>query len=176
MFDKVKKQISKFIVNRNYLKKSKQIINFNTFMTNSIDFLFLMPNDDSDFRNCFDLIKYFVIHKKNVTIFLPEYKYNIIPQKEKYKIITYNIQEVTKFGLPTNSLIENLKRKSFDVVVDLNRGDDILYAAIINIVEADYKVGFSKSNSDNYYNFQVLGNESNSEDAYRKLMESLLMF
>ena len=132
MLEKVKRQISKYLVAKNFFKRTRQIINFNAFMSNSIDFLFLMPLDDADFRQCFDLIKYFIIHKKNVTIFLPEHKYNLIPQKEKYKIVTYNIHEITRFSLPSASLIENLKRKSFDVVIDLNRSEDTLYAAIIS--------------------------------------------
>jgi len=176
MFEKVKKQISKFIVRRSYHSKVRQIINFNNFVKDSIDYLFLMPEDDADFRNCFDLIRYFIIHKKNVTIFLPEHKYNLIPQKDKYKIITYNLHEVTKFSLPTHSLIENIKRKSFDIVIDLNRDEHIYYEAIINVIDSLYRVGFTKTNSDKYYNFQVADDRSSPEIAYRKLLESLLMF
>ncbi len=175
MLNEIKNTIAHYIIRKKFLSPKNQLL-FNDFATKAIDYLVLMPAEDSDFNISLDLIKYFVSHNKNVSLFLPEHKYNLIPQKEKYKFIPYTYKDITKFKLPDKELYARLRSKSFDIAIDLNRNENVFYTAVINSVDCKVRVGFRKKDSDKYYNFQISDGERNSEISYKILLNSLQMF
>jgi hypothetical protein len=135
-----------------------------------------MPKEDSDFYHCLDILKYFLIHKKIITLFLPEYKYNLIPEKEKYKFISYLPEHVNGFYLPNKILVDRLKTREFDIVIDLNRHYDIFFSAIVNVVQSRLRVGFNKELCEKYYNLSISDNSSEPEVAFRMFLNYLQMF
>ncbi len=176
MINEAKNNIAKYIFNKKFLNKNYSINIGNKFLSASNDFLFLLPGNDNDFKNGFDVVRYFLIHKKNITLFLPEYKINLVPEGRKYSFIGYGIQDVNKIGLPNKNLIDKLREKKFDVVVDLNRNENLFYIAVANIVNAKFRVGFKRKQTETYYNFQVINRKLNSEISYRNLLNSVKMF
>ena len=46
--------------------------------------------NDLDFNNSFDVAKYFRIHKKNVTLLIPEHKVNSVNISNHYDYISYD--------------------------------------------------------------------------------------
>lgn len=150
--------------------------NFSDFVESSIDYLIILPLNDSDFANSFDVAKYFKIHKKEVTLLLPEHKVNSVNITSHYKHISYAMNDISKIGLPTKSYIEKLSNHSFDVLIDLERENNLFLAAITSLMHAKFKVGFSKPEIENIYNFQLINNKINSEISYRNLLNSLKMF
>jgi hypothetical protein len=176
MFENLKLKLARIIVRKKYLKKNLEPIVFNKIITDAQDFFVIMPESDVDFYNAHDLLKYLIIHRKNVTLFLPEHKYNLMPEKDKYKFISFNLLEKTKLFLPDQNLTERLKNKLFDVVIDLNRKENIFFSAVANIVNSKLRISFTKENSESYYNFQFAGSTDNSEVAFRNLLNFLQMF
>ena len=91
-------------------------------------------------------------------------------------IILVMIEDITKFGLPTKSYIDKLNEYKFDVLIDLERDDNLFLTAVTSLINAKYKVGFKKAEVDNLYNFQLINTKINSEISYRNLLNSLKMF
>lgn len=86
MLEEIKKHIAHFIIKNKYLNKNAGPIHFNGFLTNSHNLLIIMPKQDKDFIYALDILRYFQIHKKNITLFLPEHKYNPVPEKKSLNI------------------------------------------------------------------------------------------
>ena len=176
MLNSIKKSIAEFIIKRYYVKSTVNVRSFKNFVKNSIDYLCLLPQNDADFADSLNVIRYLILHKKNVTVLLPEHKYNLLQVKDSIQTITYKIDDVNKLGLPSKRMRNFLTQKSFDCVVDLNRSDSHFLVAVSFSVDSDFRIGFTKKGSDNYYNFQVANNEINAEISYKNLLNSLSMF
>lgn len=176
MLENVKRKISLHLITKKFLQKPYPVIKFGNFVKDSRDFLILMPADEKEFYLCNDFIKYLIIHKKHVTLFVPEHKLNLLQDRHKYYQITYSFEQVTKFELPNDSLINKMNSREFDVVVDLNREESLLHSSITNVVSAKYRIGFSKDNADKFYNFQVINHQDNPEISYRNLLNYFQMF
>jgi len=175
MFENTKHKTAEFIVRKKYLRKQTFNINFKNFISSSSDILIILPDPIEDFENSIEVVRYLSIHKKNVSVFLSESRKKNIPKIPNVKKLFFNEKEISKLGLPKNRLTEKLKKDTYDIVIDLNLGDDLFSSAIANIPLSSYRVGFKKKDSDIYYNFQIPG-KINSENSYRFLLNSFEMF
>ena len=176
MLENLKLQLARFIVRRKYLKKNLEPIMFNKAISGAVDFFIILPGNDAEFSHSFELLRYLIIHRKSVTLFLPEHKYNLIPEKDRYRFISFNLLQRTKLNLPASSLIELLENKTFDVVIDLNRQEDIFFSAVTNIVKSRLRICFNKEHSSAYYNFLFADNQNIPEVAFRNMLNFLQMF
>lgn len=176
MFEGLKKKIAHYLVKRKYLRKSIGQLVFTNVISNSHDLFIVMPKDDKDFFHSFDILKYYQIHKKIITLFLPEHKYSLIPEKEKFKFISYHPHQITRFNLPPKNLVSRLSQKEYDIVIDLNRQEDVFFSAISNIVKSKIRVSFEKELSDRYYSMQIADKQSDPEVSYRNFLSYLKMF
>lgn len=176
IIDSLKQNIGQYLLQKKFIKENKEIVQYNKFFSESINFLVMMPTDEHDFNNCFEILRFFLIHKKNVYLVVPEYKVSLVPEYNRYKHIKYTLDNKNKLGLPTKEFISEIMKKEFDVVVDLNRDDDLFLSAISTSVDVKFRIGFRKEKSDLLYNFQIPADQINSEISYRNLLNSLRMF
>jgi len=176
MFEKLKKNIAHFIVKRKYLKQNANTICYNEFLTNSHNILLIMPKNEKEFFNAFDILRYYQVHKKNITLFLPEHKYNSVPEKEKYKYISYSLFQITRLNLPNKSLRNKLKNIEIDAVIDLNRSEEIFFSTVTNIVKSKMRVGFKRDLMDIYYNLVIDQKQDDPELAFKGFLATLQMF
>ncbi len=176
MFESLKKKYAHFVIRKKYLNKDVKQINYNSILSEATDFFFIMPKEDNDFYHSLDILRYFLIHKKIITLFLPEHKYNLIPEKEKYKFISYMPEQINRFFLPTLTLREGLQSREFDAVIDLNRAEDIFFSAIANTVRSKVRIAFSRHTLSNYYNLLITDKNPDGELAYRSFLTYLKMF
>jgi hypothetical protein len=176
LIDDLKNKMGYLIFKKKIFKEYKSARSYTDFVEKSVNYLIILPLNDPDFANSFDIAKYFKIHKKDITLFLPEHKVNLGNISSKYKYISYDIDDITRFGLPTKKFTERLREHSFDVIIDLERDNNLFFAAITSLIDADFKVGFKKPEMENLYNFQMVNTKINSEISYRNLLNSLKMF
>ncbi len=176
MLEKLKYFVAKIIFRRKFTKSLDELLPYNEFFSKSLDFFLLLPIKESDFHECQDILKYLKIHKKFVTIFIPEYKLNLFQNPKEYKFVTYQPDEITKFDLPSKNLLEKIIKKNYDCLIDLTRTVNLFNAAVSNSVNAKYRIGFVKGEEYSIYNFQVAQNEINAEISYKNLLNSLRMF
>ncbi|MBK8945490.1 MAG: hypothetical protein IPM32_09510 [Ignavibacteriae bacterium] len=158
------------------LKNFDNKFSFNNFIEESLDYILILPLNDNDFNNSLDVAKYFQIHKKNVTLYLPEHRKNLVRLPNNFNAITYSFDNLTKLGLPNKQLKEKIDNQKFDVLVDLEREENLFLVSSVTLINAKFKVGFKKYNVENLYNFQLVNTEINSEISYRNLLNSLKMF
>ena len=71
MFEGLKRKIAHFIIRKKYLRKNIKGISLNHVISNSNDLFFIMPKNDKDFFHSLEILKYYQIHKKIITLFLP---------------------------------------------------------------------------------------------------------
>ena len=176
MFEGLKRKIAHYLIRRKYLRKNIQQLVFTNIISGSHDLFIVMPKEDKDFFHSLDILKYYQIHKKVITLFLPEYKYSLIPEKEKFKFISYHPHQVTRFNLPDKNLVSRLTGKEFDIVIDLNRKENVFFSAISNIVQSKIRVSFEKELSGRYYTMQITDKQSEPELSYRSFLSYLKMF
>lgn len=176
MLEEYKNRVGYYIFKKKMFREYDSSFSFNDFIEKSSNYLIILPLNDSDFNNSFDVAKYFRIHKKEVTLFLPEHKVNTINISSHYKYISYSFDDITKFGLPSKNFIQKLSEQNFDVLIDLERDTNLFFAAVTSLANAKFKVGFKKSGLDKLYNFQLVNTKINSEISYRNLLNSLKMF
>ncbi|MFA3782511.1 hypothetical protein ABRY23_05535 [Melioribacteraceae bacterium 4301-Me] len=175
MLNKIKTKLAYFLIKKKYLLKTGPIY-FNNIVSTAKDIFIVLPKNDNDFYHSLFILRYYLLHKKRVTIFLAAHRYNLIPEKEKYKYISYLPVEMNKFYLPGKKLIERLKVDKYDVLIDLNRDEDVFLTAVSCIVAAKLKIGFMKKDADFYYNLILTNQELEAEVCYKKMLNSLQMF
>ena len=103
-----------------------------------------MPENETDFYYSFELIEYIREKQKKITIFLPDFKVNLLPDNLASDKISFNAEDITRFNLPTKSLSLKLSGKDSDIVIDLNRNENLFCSGISNILNTKYRIGFKK--------------------------------
>lgn len=176
MFENIKKRIAIYLIKKRYINKNQSPVAFADFNKKALSYLVIVPENDEDFKNSFLVIRYLVSIGKSVTLFISEHKYSVIPEKEKYKVLSFSIQQMTKLNIPDPILSEKLSKRSFDVVLNLNRQDNLFINAVPFIVNSTYRVGFKNGAISDYFNLQLPLNENNSKISYENLLNSLKMF
>ncbi len=176
MFEEYKNKIGYFLLKKKLVKNFGSTNSFNNFITDSSKYVIVLPLNDIEFSNSFDIVKYFNIHKKHITLLLPEHKVNTHNLIKNLNYISYNFDDVTNFGLPSKLFTKKLKESEFDVLIDLERESNLFLAAVTILINAKYKVGFKKNEITNIYNFELANSKINSEISYRNLLNSLKMF
>lgn len=176
MLENIKRRFAHYLLSRKFLKRNEKHLQFNKIISNSKSFLLLLPEDNNELNNSLDLIKYLLIHKKNITIFINEKNYNPFPAKDKFNFITYGFNDITKLNLPSKNLVNKLKGKNYDIVIDLNRKENTFFSAVANIVESKARISFKKDFSENYYNLLFNNKQDETELAFRSFLEVIRMF
>jgi hypothetical protein len=175
MLEKLKERVGTFLLIRQLKRNVTVEINFNNFISSSNSILVICPEEPADFQFASEIGSYLLSIGKSVTVFLPEYKLNVLSIKNKVKSLTYGSNDISWLGLPAKEFRRNLETFACDVAIDLNLKDSLFASATTNYIKSKFKIGFVKSNSDLYYNFQ-LPNQINNENSYRNLLNSFRMF
>ncbi len=174
MLENIKNGIAGKLLTGYIRKKNYPEVKFSGFFTNSLSILIIMPDEESELIKAKEILDAFISENKSVYVFLPEHKVSLINNKS-VKPITFREEDISRLGLPKKELKNTISGKQFDIVIDLNRADNLFYSAISNYFDAEVRVGFVKDKSDLYYNFQV-PNRINNENSYRNLLNSFKMF
>jgi ADP-heptose:LPS heptosyltransferase len=135
-----------------------------------------MPEDETEFHQSFMVLKFLDETKKNSYIFTHDFRVSLIPTKFRPHVIEHTIGETNRLNLATHKLIEKLKEKKFQAVIDLNIKDNIFFSHIISSIDVPMRIGFKKNNSDKYYNIQINPEDSKPEISYKNLVNCLNMF
>lgn len=157
-------------------KKSKKTHNlFNKFISSSKKIIILVDESVTDKSLLIELIKYFLGNEKHLTLLLPSNMMSLLSDFSKIELITFNPIDINFLGFPKKNILEKLDKKSFDVLLDLSIKENFFNIYINKFLEVNFSVGFKKPRADAYYNFQIKP-ETISENSYRNLLNSLIMF
>ncbi len=114
MFEELKRKYAHFVIRRKYLRKRNETIEFKKAVSDAREFFVIMPESENDFTNSLEIIKYLQIHKKELTLFLPESRHKELPNEKDFKFISYHTDQITKYFLPRKNLISRISTKKFD--------------------------------------------------------------
>ncbi len=175
MLKSIKLKIARIIVNKK-IKNDYKKQSYTNFLKNSVSFFILMPDNEIYFHHALSIINFFETLSKDITVFTKDFQVNLLPIKYRNHSINFTLEDITKLNLPTNEFGNKLKEYEFDLVLDLNKEENLFYSLIANLVRAQVRIGFKKNNSDKYYNLQIENSEDNPEIFYKNLLNCLQMF
>ncbi len=177
MFDSIIKKINYTIAKNFYLKnKDSGALSFSNLIEKANEIFIVMPESDIDFSSAVNFADDLLKEKKQITFFIRDFRVSQIPNKNKIHYFDYGINDITKLKLPSKRLVDLLKEKKYDAVIDLNIEENIFAGVVSNLVDSKFRIGFTKINSDKFYNLQFSNLENNSALSYKNLLNSLKMF
>ena len=156
MFESIKQKLAVNFIKRKYISHHGKPVRFTSFAETALDFLVIMPEVDEDFKNSFLVSTFLLSKRKSVTMFISEHRYSIIPERERFRVLSFGPQQVTKMFLPDDALRNKLAQKKFDVVLNLNRVNNVFLNSIPFIVDTNYRVGFKKGEFSDFLNQSCL--------------------
>ena len=100
-----------------------------------------------------------------------------VKKRSHFQILTYSNDEMYFFGLPKSSMVEGIKSRSFDVVIDLNNDFSLMAAYVTMISDAKLRICLHHDKRDTIYNFQLRTNEDYSiGERFASLIKCLASF
>ncbi|HPN39268.1 MAG TPA: hypothetical protein PL041_12775 [Melioribacteraceae bacterium] len=166
-------------IGRYFLHKKLKVnekLTFNKFFSNSYDLFIIMPENDDNFKQAIKVVEFLKESKKNITLFLIDYQYNLFADNKLYELIYYQKDDKNWFNLPKLSILQKVNEHNYDIAINLSLDDTVFTPLIINKVKSKFRIGFKNSYSDLYYNFIVEPDKINSEISYKNLLNSLKLF
>jgi hypothetical protein len=176
MLTSLKEKITNSILDWKIKGKEYQNQSFSDFFKKAFNFLVIMPEEDADFAHSMQVLDYLERNKKHVTIFILDFRVSLLPLKYRPRVVEHNMASRSPLKLQSNKTIDKLEGMSFQVIIDLNRKEDKFCTYVASVVNAPFKIGFAKENSDKVYNFQVKENVQEPEIAYKNFLECLEKF
>jgi len=168
--------IAKYKINKSINNQIVSEMDFSSLLKKSYSFLVIMPDEEADFHHSMRVLEYLKAESKHATILTKDYRVSLINPKLRPNLIEYEIRDITKIKLPSKKLISKLSERNFDVVIDLNRKENLFYSYAASQTKSALKIGFEKKGSDKFYNFQVSYKGGEPEEAYKYLVKCLQMF
>ncbi len=175
--EKILHKIDSIKFKNEYKRVSASPKKFNAFIAESRDYIFLMPPDENAFREALAISAYFKLHKKNVTLVLPEHFVNTITYKEDYTFIVYSSNASNPDLRPDEQLLAACGEKEYDVLFDLTNDERLFYLFLAMKIKAEFKIALFEKENEKIYN--LLFNEpvgNNLEKSFRNLLNSIQMF
>lgn len=176
MIDSIKNKIAEIIISSKLKHKQQSEVSFAAAIKKSFSYLILMPEDDKDYRESFSVLEYLDSEGKVVTVLTNDFRVSLLPAKFRNKAIGFSINEVNTIKLPSHKLVEKFRNKKYDVVIDLNRKENLFFSLVANMVLSKLRIGFNKKNSDRYYNFVVDDSDTDAKKSYNNFLNCIKMF
>ena len=148
---------------------------FSYAFKNSNSILVLMPEGDKDFQYSTDILVFLEKLKKEILILTNDYRISLLPLPFRSKALGHGLKEINKIDLPSKGLLSKLLMKKYDVVLDLNRQEQLFYTYVSGVMGAAVSIGFAKSFADKVYNIQIANSETNPKISYENLLNCLKM-
>ena len=176
MIASLKERAARFIVKKRVPVGEFSQRNFSSIFAKTYSFLVLMPANESDFRFVFPILEYLREQRKNIVVMTYDFRVSLLQPYFKTNAIEHGLRDETKLSLPAKKLLEKLSSMRFDVVIDTNREEILYYSYVAKSLNSQVKIGFARSDSDKYFNLQVINKQNDPEASYKNLLDCLKMF
>ena len=176
MIETLKNRAARFIVKKKIPETDFDHRNFSSVFTKTYSFLIIMPVNERDFRLTFPILEYLKEQRKNIVVLTNDFRISLLSPYFKTNAIEHGINDATKLNLPSKNLLNKLSNMRFDVLIDTNREENLFYSYIAKSLNVQVKIGFVRTDSDNYFNFQIVNTQNDPEISYNNLLDCLKMF
>jgi hypothetical protein len=176
MIASLKERAARFIVKKRVPVGEFSQRNFSSIFAKTYSFLVLMPANESDFRFVFPILEYLREQRKNIVVMTYDFRVSLLQPYFKTNAIEHGLRDETKLSLPSKKLLDKVSSMRFDVVIDTNREEILYYSYVAKSLNSQVKIGFARSDSDKYFNLQVINKQNDPETSYKNLLDCLKMF
>ena len=169
-----------FQISRFHFRKSRdRVLSFSEAVTKAKSILLIMPFDtvrDTQPEYVIGIFKkQFDEHSLTVVTndaSLADRK--VLPARQ---IIHMGTPDVTTFFLPSEDVIDKVKRRQYDLAIDLSIDLVLPSGYIAKESDARVRIGFARSRADTFFNFQIQRDpDLNPKLMYERLARCLQMF
>ena len=177
MFKALRKRSGLWFVKFHFRNRHDTVQDFTTALSRAKRALVLLPDDPASAKEAEELLS-ILGHRfdgSRLTILLGEHIHSVPRSLRAPNFIRLYQEAINEFFLPKKYFVEQVKRREYDVAIDLNIDLVLPYAYLCKVSSARIRVGFVKESSDIFYNFQIKS-RGNRHSPYRYLAECLEMF
>lgn len=176
MIDKIQNLASSFFIKQNKIKELT-VKTFSFVVKKAKKIFLIMPDNEDDYKSSISIIVFLLSENKELVLLTNSINHYLLPNfNSKIKIEEYFEADKNKINFPKKIFREKLKFYDVDLVLDLNKSENIFASICSKIIKAGFVIGFNKKNSDKYYDIQFSSKENDSEISYKNLLNCLQMF
>ncbi|MCL4510767.1 MAG: hypothetical protein M1470_06830 [Bacteroidetes bacterium] len=153
----------------------KRVLNFNDAIKTSETAIFLMPRMSMEFYLARSVVESFMRYFRRGVLLVTENMRELATYRSEVIVVSQADESWLK--LPKHELISRLRHENFDIAFDLTFSDDVFMSYLCRKSEAKMSVGFSKTNSDHFYDLQIrMPGNGDMKRAYESLTNTIKMF
>lgn len=157
-------------------KKKQEIKNFNGLLNKVKNVFIIMPENENHFTDSVPIAEYLSTMKKEVTLFINNSVLHLFYNSYNFKIEEYFETDKNRFGFPTRSIKAKLKKIHCDLLIDLNKEENLFLSVCGKNICTAASIGFTNTLSDFSYDIQFSPTEDNSKISYKNFLNCLQMF
>ncbi|HPO55785.1 MAG: glycosyltransferase family 9 protein [Ignavibacteriales bacterium] len=135
-----------------------------TEQVNSVFIIF--PENEEDVKNSVSIITDLVARKKKITVLIHGEFVRFIPNSYALMIKEYFPKDKLFGEIPKQNIKNLINSQEADLLLNLNRNDEIFTLLCTSLVSAPVKFGFRKEFSDRFFNLQFASNSSDSYNSF----------
>ncbi len=156
-------------------RHSRKTINFNDTIKASETVVFLMPRMSMEFYLARSVVESLMRYFRRIVLLVTENMRELATYRSEVIVVSQADESWLK--LPSHDLISRLRHEKYDIAFDLSYSDDIFMAYLCRKSDAKICTGFSKVNSDYFYDLQIKTPESGDmKKSYESLIKTIKMF
>ena len=156
-----------------------EVLSFADSLASASRILLIMPLDGSPLYPVAPVLTMLRAHKSDeqITVVVTSHSTEAFAALDRSPIIRILPAEINLFFLPRKDVLSRIRRKEYDLVIDLNLDFHLPSGYICRESNARIRVGFSGKHSDLFYNFQVQTSHVESRTLrYERFAHCLEMF
>jgi len=157
MFENLREHIGIQLTRFQFRHRPDQVLEFTNALSKAKTALVVMPFDTLTTSSTVNLLRTLrtKFKDKNLTLVLGEHNTEIPLEMRHCDILHLYDHELNQIFLPRKTIINRIRRKRYDVAIDLNLDFILPTAYICKASEAKVRIGFVKQHADMFYNFQI---------------------
>jgi hypothetical protein len=162
------------------LRKSREkIISFTGAFSNARNVLVVMPFDRRLLLQTVLVIEHLrkTVREENLTFVSTEPNQELRRMVPRGQFISVLASDLGLLYLPSKAVVDRIRKRSYDVAIDLNLDFLIPSAYICRVSDARVRIGFARTHADTFFNFLIQpGPATTGSDLYDRMTACLRMF
>ncbi len=179
MFETFRLKVGTWYARFHFRAAREPVIRFTDAVSQSRRAIVFLPESAGEIAAIGDVMSFLTeqFHTSRVMLVVRKELSALLPAQRGFNVIAYSGEDLNRWFLPRADLLRKVKKSTFDVALDLNRGLALPSSFMCRSSQAPLRIGFVKPYADSFYNLQVQTTQSNnlSED-YSKLVRCIEMF
>ncbi len=150
--------------------------NLTQFLSHSRNTLVIMPDDSKAAEYAIQVVGMLKSHfgKPDLTVVAAAHAANLVGKLGGVEIVRVGISDVGSFFLPSKVFLERMRKRHFDLVIDLNMTLSLFAAFLTRKSYSRYRFGFVKPHCDKFYNIQYRSITGQSTQLVYKSLSTFL--